>query len=67
VISEDKLAELGASRRAKSPSKSFIFDWPTNVFNMIKNDEDFLRLMGKLEKTNKENPKWAGLLFDREY
>jgi hypothetical protein len=66
-ISEEKIAEFGASTRVKSPSRSYVYDWETNVFSLIFRDPKFLNMMGQLEKTTQENPKWAALLFDREY
>lgn len=36
VISEEKLIEFGASLSCKSPSKSYAYDWESNVFNRIK-------------------------------
>ena len=34
---------------------------------MVTHDEKFVKMMKELERVSQENPKWAGLLFDREY
>lgn len=38
AISEDKLAEIGASYALKSPSKNYFFDWEGSVLRLIKRE-----------------------------
>jgi hypothetical protein len=65
VLSEDKIVEIGASTRGRSPSKSYFYDWETNMLSLIKKDEDYQKLMVRLQQTTERNPRWAALLFDR--
>lgn len=47
-ISEEKLAEIGASYALKSPSKSYYFDWETSVYKLVKREPEFQQSMQRL-------------------
>jgi hypothetical protein len=68
AITEEKLAEIGASYALKSPSKNYFYDWEGSVLRLIRKDEEYLMLVKELNQAKKgNNDNWAKLLFDRDY
>ena len=66
-VSEERLAEIGASYALKSPSKSSFYDWENAVYSLVRGDSDFKESMTKLKEKAEGNSVWSRLLFDREY
>lgn len=50
TLSEERIIEIGASARVRSPSKSYFYDWETNVLSPIRKEDDCQKLMLRLEK-----------------
>lgn len=66
-ISEEKLAEIGASHALKSPSKSYFYDWEASVLALVRKEGEFVGGLAALGEARRRNANWAGLLFDRDY
>ena len=64
-ITEERLAELGASYAMKSPSKSTFYDWESAVYSLLRGNSDFKDSLEKLTEASKAKPVWSRLLFDR--
>lgn len=66
VITEEKLIEYGVSYACKSPSKSYVYDWETNIYRKIAYDKQFQDELTKLQAVSQKFEGWDKLLFNRD-